>query len=42
MVILVTFVKVFFLLSLFVDNWNPWLVGVDSVESCMQNWFPEL
>ena len=39
MVIPVTFVKVFFLLSLFVDNWKPWLAGVDIVESCMQNWF---
>ena len=40
MVILVTFVKVSFLLSLFVHNWKPWLcVDVDSVESCMQNWF---
>ena len=42
MVILVIFVKVFFLLSLFVDNWKPWLpVDVDSVESCMQNWFQD-
>ena len=32
MVILVTIVKVFFLLSLFVDNWNPWMVDVDSAE----------